>query len=92
MEGASGIAVAAVLVAVYLILTVKLKKRFPDEDWRAYYTKSVPEPERLDEPHIQTSRARLAVVAVNADAAGLLGRKAAQNGIILFLFGGVEVA
>lgn len=47
MAGLGGIVVAAVLVAVYLILTVKLKKRFPDEDWRAYYTKSVPEPERL---------------------------------------------
>ena len=86
MEGASGIAVAAVQAVRCLDCQMGIM----------VFCQLISRHRKIvilvDEPHIQTSRARLAVVAVNADAAGLLGRKAAQNGIILFLFGGGKVA
>ena len=86
MEGTSGIAVAAVQAVGCLCCQMGIM----------VFCQLISRHRKIvilvDESHIQTSRARLAVVAVNADAAGLLGRKAAQNGIILFLFGGGEVA
>lgn len=46
--GTEGILAVCFFSLVFVALTVKLKKRFPDTDWREYYKNSVTEPERID--------------------------------------------